>query len=158
MLGLGQGTGLREGRLQYDKCTDRKGCQEVFASARVWLVGYRAPFAVRIRANSGAPTAFIQSAADNDVVLQFLNSSGVALHTLVRHVYRYVVQAWSWGLLAGWPLSGNNGLAPLFYPTFLSILLIHRAIRDEEKCLAKYGSGYEEYMRLVPYKIVPFIY
>ena len=46
------------------------------------------------------------------------------------------MQAWSWGLLAGWPLSGNNGLAPLFYPTFLTILLIHRAIRDEEKCLA----------------------
>ena len=67
-------------------------------------------------------------------------------------------QAWSWGLLAGWPLSGNNGLAPLFYPTFLTILLIHRAIRDEEKCLAKYGAGYEEYMRLVPYKIVKFIY
>ena len=70
---------------------------------------------------------------------------------------RFWSQAWSWGLLAGWP-SGVNGLAPLFYPTFLTILLIHRAIRDEEKCLAKYGPGYEEYMRLVPYKIVPFIY
>lgn len=68
------------------------------------------------------------------------------------------MQAWSWGLLAGWPFSGNNGLAPLFYPTFLTILLVHRAIRDEEKCLAKYGSGYEKYMELVPHKILPYVY
>ena len=60
----------------------------------------------------------------------------------------------SWG---GFP-NGANGLAPLFYPVFLTILLVHRAIRDEEKCLAKYGAGYEEYMRLVPYKIVPFVH
>jgi protein-S-isoprenylcysteine O-methyltransferase Ste14 len=79
------------------------------------------------------------------------------LHHSARSVL-LVGQAWSWGLLAGWPLSGANGLAPLFYPVFLTILLVHRAIRDEEKCLAKYGAGYEEYMRLVPYKIVPFVY
>eukprot|EP00928_Gymnodinium_smaydae_P087044 TRINITY_DN7139_c0_g2_i1.p1 TRINITY_DN7139_c0_g2~~TRINITY_DN7139_c0_g2_i1.p1 ORF type:complete len:494 (+),score=93.85 TRINITY_DN7139_c0_g2_i1:59-1483(+) len=66
-----------------------------------------------------------------------------------------LVAAWSWGLLGG---VGTHGLLPLFYPIFLTILLIHRASRDEEKCLAKYGKHYEEYMDLVPYKIVPLVY
>ena len=41
---------------------------------------------------------------------------------------------------------------------FLTILLIHRAKRDEEKCLAKYGEYYKKYMKLVPWRIIPGIY
>eukprot|EP00908_Phaeocystis_cordata_P000890 Transcript_10970.p1 GENE.Transcript_10970~~Transcript_10970.p1 ORF type:complete len:477 (-),score=225.75 Transcript_10970:116-1546(-) len=63
--------------------------------------------------------------------------------------------AYSWGFLAG---VHTHGLLPLFYPVFLTILLVHRAHRDEEKCLAKYGKYYEKYMDMVPYKIVPFVY
>lgn len=63
--------------------------------------------------------------------------------------------AYSWGFLAG---VGTHGLLPLFYPIFLTILLVHRAHRDEQKCLAKYGKYYEKYMQMVPYKIVPFLY
>ncbi|KAK7234423.1 sterol delta7 reductase [Aureococcus anophagefferens] len=48
-----------------------------------------------------------------------------------------------------------NGPLPLFYAVFLTILLIHRAIRDEEKCLKKYGQYYEQYMDIVKYKIIP---
>ncbi len=44
------------------------------------------------------------------------------------------------------------------YAAFLTVLLIHRAQRDEEKCLDKYGEGYREYMRRVPYKIIPGVY
>ena len=44
------------------------------------------------------------------------------------------------------------------YCSFLTVLLMHRAKRDEEKCLAKYGKYYEKYMDMVPYKIVPFVY
>ena len=66
-----------------------------------------------------------------------------------------LMAAYSWGFLAGVP---THGLLPLFYPVFLTILLVHRAHRDEQKCLAKYGAHYEKYMRMVPYKIVPFVY
>lgn len=79
---------------------------------------------------------------------------------VARH-FQYTFEltaAWSWGFLCGWPLAGANGLFPLFYPFYLTILLTHRAMRDEEKCLAKYGKDYEEYTRLVPYKILPYIY
>ena len=63
--------------------------------------------------------------------------------------------AWSWGLLAN---PAVNGPLPLFYAVFLTILLIHRAIRDEEKCLKKYGQYYEQYMDIVKYKIIPGVY
>ena len=74
-----------------------------------------------------------------------------------RH-FHYVFEltaAWSWCLLAN-PIA--NGALPLFYATFLTILLLNRAKRDEDKCLAKYGDGYKELMRLVPYRVVPGVY
>lgn len=55
-------------------------------------------------------------------------------------------------------MGAQYNLLPLFYPVFLTILLVHRAKRDEEKCLVKYGEGYAKYMRLVRYKILPYVY
>eukprot|EP00764_Aduncisulcus_paluster_P005831 gnl/Carplike_NY0171/2014_a2715_516.p1 GENE.gnl/Carplike_NY0171/2014_a2715_516~~gnl/Carplike_NY0171/2014_a2715_516.p1 ORF type:complete len:486 (-),score=42.40 gnl/Carplike_NY0171/2014_a2715_516:386-1813(-) len=75
---------------------------------------------------------------------------------IARH-FQYVfelIAAWSWGLLGGF----KKGLLPFFYPIFLTILLIHRAFRDEQKCLKKYGDGYREYMKIVKYRILPGIY
>jgi 7-dehydrocholesterol reductase len=72
-----------------------------------------------------------------------------------------LMAAWSWCLLGtnlGFGGGSSNGLLPLFYASFLTVLLIHRAQRDEEKCLDKYGDGYREYMRRVPYKIIPGVY
>ncbi|CAL9738085.1 delta(14)-sterol reductase Erg24p [Monosporozyma servazzii] len=45
-----------------------------------------------------------------------------------------------------------------YYSFYFAILLIHRQIRDEEKCHKKYGKDWEEYQRRVPYKIIPYIY
>lgn len=66
-----------------------------------------------------------------------------------------LMAAWSWGLLAN---VQTHGALPLLYPSFLTILLIHRAARDEEKCAAKYGKYWAQYTQLVPYSIMPFIY
>ena len=44
---------------------------------------------------------------------------------------------------------------PYFYVSFLMILLLHRALRDEEHCRNKYGEGWHEYRRLVPSYILP---
>mmetsp|Transcript_62643 Transcript_62643/g.149421 ORF Transcript_62643/g.149421 Transcript_62643/m.149421 type:complete len:485 (-) Transcript_62643:79-1533(-) len=76
---------------------------------------------------------------------------------VARH-FQYAFEltaAWSWGLLGG---VMTNGCLSLFYPIFLTILLIHRAGRDEEKCLAKYGEYYKEYMKVVRYRIIPYVY
>ena len=45
-----------------------------------------------------------------------------------------------------------------FYFTFLFILLMHRAIRDDIRCAEKYGKFWNTYCKKVPYKVVPFIF
>jgi len=76
---------------------------------------------------------------------------------VARHFQYFfeLMAAWSWCLLAN-PF--QNGIIPLFYAAFLTSLLIDRAKRDSNKCHLKYGKYYEEYCKLVPYKILPGVY
>jgi Delta14-sterol reductase len=67
-----------------------------------------------------------------------------------------------------------------FYVTYFAVLLIHRQRRDDEKCEKKYvnhlilpfcepvlikmlrclryGKDWDRYQRLVPYRIIPYVY
>ncbi len=45
-----------------------------------------------------------------------------------------------------------------FYVLYFAILLIHREMRDEEKCIRKYGKDWEEYRKKVPWRILPGVY
>ena len=45
---------------------------------------------------------------------------------------------------------------PWFYVVFLTILLVHRAYRDDERCSNKYGPYWESYCQKVPNKIIPW--
>ncbi|ELR10071.1 erg24, C-14 sterol reductase [Pseudogymnoascus destructans] len=45
-----------------------------------------------------------------------------------------------------------------FYVIYFAILLIHRERRDETKCKRKYGKDWEEYKKIVPWRIIPGIY
>ncbi len=44
---------------------------------------------------------------------------------------------------------------PYFYFIFLTILLVHRSFRDDERCHRKYGRAWDEYRELVPNRIIP---
>lgn len=77
---------------------------------------------------------------------------GVARHF---HYVFELTAAWSWCLLAN-PFV--NGVLPLSYCIFLTILLFDRAKRDEVKCTKKYGDAYKKYSELVPYLVIPGIY
>ena len=50
-----------------------------------------------------------------------------------------------------------SNFMPYFYVCFLTILLMDRAFRDDKRCAQKYGSGWDEYSKKVPYKILPYI-
>ena len=50
-----------------------------------------------------------------------------------------------------------ENFSPYFYVTFLTILLFHRAFRDDQRCAKKYGEYWSRYCELVPYKIIPFL-
>jgi delta14-sterol reductase len=45
-----------------------------------------------------------------------------------------------------------------FFMVYFAVLLIHREMRDEEKCRAKYGEDWERYCEKVPWKIIPYVY
>lgn len=66
-----------------------------------------------------------------------------------------IIQSFTWGILAGGFTS--NPLA-LFYPIYISILLSHRCIRDERRCTKKYGEYYQEYCRIVPMRMIPYVW
>ena len=57
------------------------------------------------------------------------------------------------GEAQGWGM-----LITYFYILYFAILLIHRELRDEEKCLRKYGKDWTEYQKRVPWRILPYVY
>jgi 7-dehydrocholesterol reductase len=46
---------------------------------------------------------------------------------------------------------------PYFYVVFLTLLLVDRAFRDDQRCGRKYGPSWQEYCQKVPYKIIPYV-
>lgn len=47
---------------------------------------------------------------------------------------------------------------PYSYLIFLTGLLLHRLLRDEERCALKYKKYYDEYRKVVPYYMIPYIF
>nr|KYP73790.1 Delta(14)-sterol reductase [Cajanus cajan] len=53
---------------------------------------------------------------------------------------------------------GISSPIPYFYPIYLLILLIWRERRDEARCAEKYREIWAEYRKLVPWRILPYVY
>ena len=47
---------------------------------------------------------------------------------------------------------------PWLYPLYYVALLFSRQVDDNKRCAAKYGTLWDQYVKKVPYKIIPFIY
>jgi 7-dehydrocholesterol reductase len=47
---------------------------------------------------------------------------------------------------------------PYFYVSFLTILLMERAFRDDRRCAKKYGKDWDLYCKKVPKKIIPYLF
>jgi len=62
------------------------------------------------------------------------------------------------GSLAYGLSAGFDSFVPYFYFFFMAILLVHRCLRDESRCLSKYGKSWHEYCRLVPYRFIPGLF
>lgn len=75
---------------------------------------------------------------------------GIARHF---HYVPEILGAFFWSLPALF-----SHIYPYFYVSFLTILLIHRAHRDDKRCGEKYGPSWEEHCQKVPYKIFPYLY
>lgn len=53
---------------------------------------------------------------------------------------------------------GTEYLFPYFYFVFMTILLVHRCLRDEHRCLHKYGKSWEAYCAHTPYRLIPKVF
>ncbi|KAI9098107.1 ergosterol biosynthesis ERG4/ERG24 [Phlyctochytrium arcticum] len=60
--------------------------------------------------------------------------------------------------LAACMACGFDHLLPYFYIIYMSILLGQRVMRDQERCKGKYGKYWDEYCRVVPWKLLPYIW
>jgi delta14-sterol reductase len=49
-------------------------------------------------------------------------------------------------------------LWPWLYPLYYVVLLFPRQIDDDKRCQEKYGPLWVEYLKRVPYRIIPYIY
>ncbi|KJK65113.1 Ergosterol biosynthesis ERG4/ERG24 family protein [Aspergillus parasiticus SU-1] len=80
---------------------------------------------------------------------------GVGCWGIVRHP-NYVgdiVFSFCTCVCCGW-----SHVLPYMYFIYMTILLIHRCYRDEKRCLAKYGSKWEEYQRMVRWRMIPGLF
>eukprot|EP01018_Ginkgo_biloba_P016368 Gb_23634 [translate_table: standard] len=53
---------------------------------------------------------------------------------------------------------GASSLIPYFYPMYLLFLLIWRERRDEARCREKYKENWVTYCKVVPWRILPYVY
>jgi 7-dehydrocholesterol reductase len=74
---------------------------------------------------------------------------GIARHF---HYVPEILAAFFWSCATGFEF-----FSPFFYVVFLTVLLTHRAFRDDTKCRNKYTKDWDAYCKAVPYKIVPGI-
>lgn len=54
-------------------------------------------------------------------------------------------------------LSGFSSVRPWLFMVYMTILLAHRALRDDSACAKKYGKDWEAYKAKVPYVFIPYV-
>jgi 7-dehydrocholesterol reductase len=116
----------------------------------------------RVRATEGRCTVW--GRRPEVIVARYQTGDGQVRHNLL------LVSGW-WGvarhfhylpelmLALAWTVPcGFDHLLPYTYLISLSILLVHRSFRDDQRCRAKYGPFWEEYCARVPWRILPGIF
>ncbi|KAA8497071.1 Delta(24(24(1)))-sterol reductase [Porphyridium purpureum] len=68
------------------------------------------------------------------------------------HYTMDTIMALTWGLNCG-----IDHALPYFYFVFFFSMIVHRYIRDAERCQRKYGKDWDRYCRIVPYIFIPYV-
>lgn len=124
----------------YAADAQRQRVRATGGAARVWG---RPPEIIRARYTTA-------DGREHESLLLASGYWGVARHF---HYVPEILLALAWSLPAGF-----DHFVPYFYVTFLTILLLDRAVRDDKRCRRKYGPAWDEYCARVPYKVVPGVF
>ena len=116
----------------------------------------------RVRATGGQTT--IWGRAPKTILATYTPADGVPRQNLllvsgwwgVARPFHYLPEL---GLAFAWtlPVGFDRGM-PWFYVIFLTILLVHRSLRDDDRCARKYGSAWTEYRQRVPWRMLPGVF
>jgi delta14-sterol reductase len=79
---------------------------------------------------------------------------------LARHINYLgeILMAVGLALPGGFPAAGTSSLLPWLYPLYYVALLFPREREDNRVCELKYGQTWRDYCRIVPYRIIPYVY
>jgi 7-dehydrocholesterol reductase len=124
----------------HDADAQRQRVRERGAGASVWG---RPPEVIVARYTAG-------DGVERESLLLVSGWWGVARHV---HYVAEIAAALAWTLPAGF-----GRAVPWLYVTFLTVLLVDRAGRDDRRCRAKYGPAWQRYCERVPWRILPFVY
>lgn len=69
------------------------------------------------------------------------------------HYTTDIMMAFLWGASCGF-----QSFLPFYYVSFFILVLVDREHRDTIRCQKKYGKLWDEYLRVVPYKFIPFVW
>lgn len=83
--------------------------------------------------------------------------TGIAGYTIIKTINpasgELQTQAVQTPEVRGWGM-----IITYFYMLYFAVLLVHREMRDEEKCKKKYGADWDRYTSMVRSRIIPGIY
>eukprot|EP01138_Halocafeteria_seosinensis_P014931 gb/GECG01015242.1/.p1 GENE.gb/GECG01015242.1/~~gb/GECG01015242.1/.p1 ORF type:complete len:438 (+),score=15.82 gb/GECG01015242.1/:1-1314(+) len=97
----------------------------------------------------GQPAAYISTDSQSSLLVS--GWWGVARH--VHYVFE-ILAAFLWCIPGVVP----KDIYPCMYGIYLTILLLHRLFRDDERCQLKYGHAWDRYCQQVPYKLIPLVF
>ncbi|KAK1605725.1 hypothetical protein QYE76_029398 [Lolium multiflorum] len=102
-----------------------------------------------------APTKIVASyqTTNGETKTSLLLTSGWWGLTRHFHYVPEILSAFFWTVPALF-----DHFLPYFYVIFLTILLLDRAKRDDDRCSSKYGKYWKTYCNKVPYRVIPGIY
>jgi protein-S-isoprenylcysteine O-methyltransferase Ste14 len=96
----------------------------------------------------GKPPAYIRTASGS--LLLISGWWGLARH---MNYLGDLLMALAWCLTCGF-----SSPLPYFYVTYLTVLLIHRERRDNDRCARHYAEDWDAYCNKVRYRIIPGVY
>jgi len=118
----------------------------------------------RYRFRQSGGDCLIWGKKPNKIVAEYTTASGQVKKSLLlvdgwwkisRH-FHYIPEITA-SICWAAPALNTAIVGPYFYSFFLTILLVDRAFRDDDRCRKKYGPYWDKYCSEVPYKIVPFV-